>query len=140
MSTFNSNPDYRPRKQQLLEKKWFIPAVCGALALIVGIGIGSGGQKTEYVDVPGAERVVTKEVEKEVTPQACLTALDLSEEGFGYSAEAMGYMSDALTAAGNIDVAGLQEANADLEKVSPKMKALTTPMKENAAKCRAAAK
>lgn len=137
------NPDLRPRKQQLIQKPWFIPAVVGSLALFVGIGIGSAGEPepvTVTKEVPGPERVVTKTVEKEVTPQACLTALDLSEEGFSYSAEAMGYMGDALTAAGNFDVAALTKANTDIETVSPKLKQLTAPMKVAVSECRASAK
>ena len=142
MSTFDPNHDFRPRKQQLLQKPWFIPAVAGALALFIGIAIGSSSEpKTVEVikEVP-VEKIVTKTVEKPVTPQSCLTALDLSEEGFTYSAEAMGYMNDALQAAGKLNVAGLTKANADLEKVSPKMKQLSAPMKTASAECRAAAK
>jgi hypothetical protein len=114
-------------------------------ALLLGGAIGASGQPdpVEVVkEVPGPERVVTKTVDKpvEVTPEACLKALDLSEQGFSYSAEAMGYMSDALTAASKFDVAAMQKANADLEGVSPKMKELTTPMRSAATECRAAAK
>jgi hypothetical protein len=63
--------------------------------------------------------------------------MDLSEKAFGLTAEAMGYMSDALTAAGHVDVVALRQANSDLDEVNPKMHALTTPMKSAVSECRA---
>lgn len=142
MSTFRK--DIR-NNRSIFKAPWFAPVAIGVLALLTGVGIGASGTPApvEVVkEVPGPERTVTKTVTKEVpvTPEACLTALDLSEEGFTYSAEAMGYMSDALTAAGNVDVAAMQQANADLTALNPKITALTAPMKTAAAECRAAAK
>ncbi len=128
-------------KTNWTKKPWFPFLVTGVLAMVIGTAIGASGQpKPVITEVPGPERVVTKTVEKEVTPAACLKALDLSEQGFSYAAEAMGYMSDALTAAGNLNVPAMQKANADLAVVSPKMKQLTTPMKTASTECRAAAK
>lgn len=45
-------------------------------------------------------------------PQACLDALDNADTGFGYAGEAM-------TAAGDFDVAGLNTANAKLRELAP---------------------
>jgi hypothetical protein len=51
----------------------------------------------------------------------------------------MGYMSDALTAASTFDATALQQANADLDAVNPKMKELAAPMRAAATECRAGA-
>lgn len=125
--------------------KWFPFVATGVLAMVVGGFIGASGQPEPIVkEVPGPERVVTNTVEKKVdvpvTPAACVTALDLSEKGFSISAEAMGYMSDALTAASKFDVASMQRANVNLDALNPKLKAITAPMKAASAECRAAAK
>lgn len=142
MSTMYAGQSHRPRKQKFWQKKWFPMAAVGTGALLLGVIVGAGGQPepVEVVrEVPGPERVVTKTVEKEVTPKACLEALDLSQQGFTYSSEAMGYMSTALTAAGNFDVATLEQTKLDLEKLTPKMGALTMPMQKANSDCRAGA-
>jgi hypothetical protein len=144
----------RPRqpKEPLWKRKWVPFAAVGFGMLLVGVGIGSSG-KGKPADAAPAPAVtvtaspspaptVTKEVTKtvEVTPASCLEALDLSEQGFTLAAEAMGYMSDGMTAAGNLDITGLTKANANLEKVNPKLSLLTQPMKKAAADCKAGAK
>lgn len=148
MSTHYNPGHLSETKPPLWKRKWVPFAAIGAVGLLVGFGIGEAGkaapsQKAPAPAVtvtatPSPAPTVTKTVE--VTPASCLKALDLSEQGFTYAAEAMGYMSDALTAASEFNVAGLQKANADLDRVSPKMKELTTPMKSASAECRAGAK
>jgi hypothetical protein len=131
----------RPSNRKWWRRKWVPYAALGASMLFIGVAIGASGQPdpVEVVKtVPGPTKTVTKEVE--VTPAACLKALDLSEQGFTLSAEAMGYMSDALTAASQFDTAAIQQANSDLTELNPKIKALTAPMKSAATECRAAAK
>lgn len=129
--------------EPLWKRKWVPFAAVGLGMLLVGIGIGGSG-KAEAVPAPAATvtaspspaPTVTKSVEVPVTPKSCLEALNLSEQGFTLAAEAMGYMSDGMTAAGNLDIAALQKANADLEKVNPKISLLTQPMKQAAFECR----
>lgn len=145
MSTYN-NPKHAA--SPVWKRPWFAPVAIAAAGLLIGFGIGENAHPRPTTPAPAPTvtvtatptpaPAVTKTVE--VTPEACLTALDLSEQGFTYSAEAMGYMSDALTAAGEFDVAALQKANADLDTLNPKLKALTGPMKTAATECRAAAK
>jgi len=135
-------------KTPLWNRKWFPYATLGVAALLVGIGIGGSGKaKAEpsapapavtVTATPTPAPTVTKTVE--VAPASCLKALDLSEQGFSYAAEAMGYMGDALQAAGAFDVASLTKANEEIKVVTPKLKALTSPMKSASAECRAAAK
>lgn len=151
MSThFNPDQFSRPKRNTTdwVKTKWFPFVATGVGALALGVLIGASGQpEPAAAPLPPALTVtasptpaptVTKTVE--VAPASCLKALDLSEQGFSYAAEAMGYMGDALTAAGDFNVAGLTKANEDIAVVSPKLKALTSPMKSASAECRAAAK
>jgi hypothetical protein len=141
-------PSENARPPKAPKKKWFrrpavLLTVFGLGCALVGGGIGASGKPepvTVTKEVPGPERVVTKTETKEVevTPQSCLTALDLAEQGFDYASEAMGYMSAAMTAAGNIDLAGVQQASADLKTVTPKMEALAPKANAAKAECRAA--
>lgn len=132
-----------PVKKQAWWKKPIV--IVGAAALILGLGIGTASAKTETVEVekrvevPGPERVVTKEVKVNVpsTPAACIEYIDLSEQAFDYSSEAMGYMGEALTAAGQMDVAGLDAASQRIKSVTPKLQAMTPDVQRAKAECRA---
>lgn len=137
---------YAPVPQHPAKKKawWKQPLVwVPAIALVCGLGIGTGAQPepetiVETKEVPGPERVVTKTVEKPVAAPACIEYVGLSEQAFTYSAEAMGYMSDAMTAASTFDVAGIEAAGAKLKAVNPKLTALTSQVNATKAECRAA--
>ena len=146
---FTAPQPFAPAPQK--KKQWFKkPIVWLPVAtLILGSMMGSAGQPDPEIvekQVPGPERIVEKPVEKRVevkvptTPASCITALDLSQQGFTYSAEAMGYMNDAVQAAGRFNVAGLEAANAKLEILNPKLTALAPQMQAATAECRAAAK
>lgn len=116
---------------------WKKPVVILPLGtLVLGLSLGTMN-RPDPVTVT-VEKPVEKIVEKKVTPVACLTALDLSEQAFGYAAESMGYMSKALTAAGDMDVAAITQASADLKVVTPKMEALSPRVNAAKAECRAA--
>jgi hypothetical protein len=117
-------------------KPWWKKAVVilPVAAFVLGSGLGVMN-KPDPVTVPGPERIVEKRVE--VTPQSCLTALDLSGEGFGYAGQIIGYLNDAVQAAGRLNAAGLREANANMEVVSPKFSALVPKAKAAEAECRA---
>ena len=149
----NSRPPREPgaRRAQrgdtpLWKRKWVPFAALGVGMLLVGVGIGGSGKGKPADAAPAPTTTVTasaspaptvtKTAEVPVTPKSCLEALDLSERGFTLSAEAMGIMSDALTAAGRFDVAALQKANVDLEALNPKLSLLTAPMKQAAFDCR----
>ena len=122
-------------------KVWWKKAVVilPVATLVLGLGLGTMN-RPDPVQVPGPERIVEKPIEKrvEVTPQSCLTALNLSDEAFGYAAEAMGFMSDAMTAAGNLDLAAIKKANEGLNQTTPKMTKLKDPLQSAKAECRAA--
>lgn len=145
MSTFH-NPQHMnaPKKPSPFKKPvvW-LPIVTAVVAF--GLGTGAGGSSTEAatpepaptVTVTSPPKIETKTVTVEKTPAACLEALDLSQKGFGYSAEAMGYMSDAMTAAASFDVATIEASSAKLKVLNPKIGALTSPMQTAVAACRA---
>lgn len=137
-----------PKKESPFEKGMrygkkpvvFLPVI----ALLLGIGIGSGNAPepvTVTKEVPGPERIVEKEVEVQVpvTPEACTTYIDLSEQAFSYTSEAMGYMRDAMEGVSVMDVSVVEKATADLQVVQPKIEALSSEVLDAKAACREAA-
>ena len=121
--------------QVLKQKRVWVP-VAVLLSFGIGVGAGSGGADStpktvtveKRVEVPGPERVVTKDVpgpERVVTvtktPASCITALDRADEGFAYSADGFGFAADAFKATSLNDVAGIKRANAGLEGVNTKV-------------------
>ena len=136
-----------PPKSGWSKKKTLL---AGAGVLLFGIIIGSCGAsggtettstpaptETETVEVPGPERVVEKEVEVPVTPDSCLEALDLAEQGFDLASQTISIMNDALQAAANLNVAGIESATAQLEVLQPELESIVGPMNEAKAECRA---
>jgi hypothetical protein len=75
-----------------------------------------GPERVVTRDVPGPERIVTKEVTKDVTPDECLTALDLADEAFGYAGEGFAAVAD-------LDVAGISAATRKITGVTPRYQA-----------------
>lgn len=102
------------------------------LGLLLGFGLGQMNAKTETV-----EKMVEVEKRVEVTPQACLEALDLAGEGFDIGADASDAASDAFTAISNFDVAGIEAATARIEEATDLMNALSSPLGEASQACRA---
>jgi hypothetical protein len=76
----------------------------------------AGPERVVTRDVPGPERIVTKNVTKDVTPAACLTALDLADEAFGYAGEGFAAVAD-------MDVDGLSAATRKVTQVTPRYQA-----------------
>lgn len=120
-----------------------IAAIAAAAGIVLGSAITASTLKPETVtvtkEVPGPERVVTKTetVEKEVTPNACLTALDMSEQAIGYASDALGYSQDAVLAASKLDADGINAQKDKMDALMPKLKALTEPLQSAKAECRA---
>ncbi len=115
--------------------------------LLVGVVIGVGvtqSPATEQVasaqpetitsikevikEVPGPERVVTKEVKVEVTPQVCIEALNYASEGFSYAGDFADAATEAFEAASELDARGIDAAGVkmngttkDLQRLQPKL-------------------
>lgn len=98
-------------------------------ALLLGLAIGSSNAPApEVKEVPGPERIVTKteKVDVPITPQACLTALDINELAFTFLSESLGHVLDADYTAANAS--------------SDKVKALVPKVNAAKSECRASAK
>jgi hypothetical protein len=109
--------------------------------MFLGAGMAGAGQTPpapQTVEVPGPVKEVVKEVKVEKTPQSCLAALDLADQGFKYSSEAMRAAADGFHAAARFDVSGIEAANADLTAVNEKMSAMAPDLQTQKAECRAA--
>lgn len=140
--TINSEPipfpeHMRPPAPAPKKPLWKKPVVfLPVIALLAGVGIGSGNVRTETVTV---EKPVEKRVEVKVptTPAACITALNLGDQALTYAAEAMGYSNDALKAAGKLDASGIYAAKDKMDILTPKISALGDPLKSAKAECRA---
>jgi len=121
-----------------------------ALLILVGIGVftlsgcgqtaapeASGSTPTVTVTaVPKPKATVTKEVK--VTPDSCLLALDLADEGFGYAADALNAASDGFTAIGNFDLDAMDAASSDMNAATSKISRISDKYNSAKAKCRAA--
>jgi hypothetical protein len=133
-----------PQSEAPKKKRWFTrPVVVLPIAtLVLGLGLGMNNRPdpvtiTNTVEKP-VDRIIKQDVK--VTPVACLTALDLAEQGFTYSAEALGYTNEALQAASRLNVAGVNAATEKMKVLNPKISAMTGPMTAAKAQCRASAK
>lgn len=97
---------------------YFIPAI----TLLVGFGIGSAGDDTREVPVPGPTVTITASpaAAEATTPAACLNALDAADETIDLAATGFGLASQGFTAAADFDVDALERVNRDMEAMAPK--------------------
>lgn len=140
--TFTPTAYRMPPAPKKSRKRFILPAALLVGGIIIGSAAAGSAEpevRTVTKEVPGPEREVIKEVKVNVptVPESCLTALTLSEQAFDYASESMGYMSDALTAAGNIDPAGIEQASGKLKLITPKLQALAPQVNTAKAECRA---
>lgn len=110
---------FTPPKQS--KAKYIVGASLLAFGLLMGTAIGASGKPKEIItEVPGPERVVTKEVTKEVkvpvTPKACLEALDINEAAFTQLATSLQYITD-------MDFESAKASNAKVSAMVPKSNA-----------------
>ncbi|QOP66194.1 hypothetical protein SEA_DANIELLEIGNACE_54 [Arthrobacter phage DanielleIgnace] len=131
----------QPPKKKLSSGKVIIGAVALVAAFGIGAGAGASGSKAPAA-APAPAPTVTVTAPPQIstvekTPAACLTYIDLSEQAFSYSGEAMSYMSDAMGAASKLQVSGITAANEKLNILNPKLKALTAPLNTAKASCKA---
>ncbi len=132
MTTETQNPQYngyptpplpvQPPKKPSLLKRFGFAAGTLVLAVILGSAVGANAVPEPVEVIKVQEKIVEKTVKVPVTPESCKTALTLAGTVIDYSAEAMGYMSDALQAAGRLDAASITAASEKLNTVTPKLK------------------
>lgn len=130
-------------------RRWIIPTSVGMVALFMGVGIGGSGSSEEATAAepepaptvtetaepepaptvtetaePEVETITEEievEVEKEVTPQACLDALDAGDHSIDLLIQGLDISAEAMHAASVMDVAAIDQATADLEAITPDM-------------------
>lgn len=132
-------------------------------ALLLLTGCGGGGEpaaqaqpepEVSVLVSPGPERVVeVPGPEREVTPEACLRALDLADEGFSNAGEVMGevpalieMIGEGVEAGAMGDVAAVEDMtgrlstiNDTLSEQADAVEGLVGPYTEAKEECRAAA-
>jgi len=108
----------------------------------IGIGVATENPKVETRTVQSKPETVEKtvEVEKkvEVVPDICLKALDSAEGLISLGGEGMSAAGDALFAASEFDIDGLEAANEEINRLSAKVD--ESPYAGQATRCRAKAK
>jgi len=104
-----------PRKSKT---RWVLPVALLVGGLIVGGAVGASGK-------PAA-----------ATPESCIKALDLADEGFSAAADAIGAATDGLTAASEFSSSGLSRASDDMEEASDEIVALAPKYKAAQQECR----
>jgi hypothetical protein len=112
-----------------------------AVALVAAVALaGCGGTATS---TPTVTKTTTKvdirtETVKEV-PEACLKALDLADEGFGYAGDALNAAQDGFAAIQDFDADALDAAAEDMKTAGDKTAGITEDYNSYKAQCRKAA-
>lgn len=158
----NSQTDAPEGKVKKGHRRWIIPTSVGMVALFMGVGIGGSGSSEEATAAepepaptvtetaepepaptvtetaePEVETITEEvEVEKEVTPQACLDALDTADQIIAWASEGFGYAADGMMAAIEYDAAGLDIATENLNGITANVEAETTGFIADSADCR----
>lgn len=115
------------------------------VAFVAGIwiGVASSGSEAEPAavqPVPTVTATVTETDVQEVTPQVCLDALDIADEGFIVASEAMFAAQGTVEALLGSDLAGMEQSNAELTEAAEKLGPLADQYNEAKGNCRTAAK
>lgn len=151
MST-NHNPETRPKKSS---KNKALLWVGLPVLLLASCGMGAAmGASGEVEPEPAPTVTVSAEPEPaptvtvtaepvveevEVTPQRCLEALALADQGFTLAGESMGVMVEAINAASEFNVAGIEQATGDLGDLTTELNDVAGPYNAAKAACRASA-
>lgn len=101
-------------------RRWLWVIAAGAL-FVASCGTGEAGV-TSY----------------EVTPQACLDALDAADASHELSAEGFGAAARGFSAAAEFDIAGIDAATADMEENAPLLGAAMDEYRTARDECRGA--
>ena len=147
---YNTTPAYPGHTPAKKSRRWVRPvafSAAGVLTLFIGVGIGASGSDAPADASPAPTKTVTaapivetetvtETVEVPVTPEACITALDLSGEALGLSGDVIGWQAEALMIAadalGNpfaadqasidriVELTGyIEDATAEVEAMTP---------------------
>ena len=109
-------------------------AVVMGLTFVIGISVGASGEPVPVTETKTVE--VEKEVRVEVTPEACLHALNNADLVNMTSGQGFDLLAQGMTAAESFDVAGMQDAIDRLEVLAPELQSALETYEEAAAACR----
>lgn len=110
-----------PETQTTVLPRWFVPAITGAGALIIGLGAGTGiGATTSS------------------TPEACIEALDASDDLIQVFGQTMLDVGNGFDAASRLDAAGIHRASDQIEVRGTEIDALSDPYLDASTECRGA--
>lgn len=135
-------PQPAPRRRRLI----LIAALLGALLLGVLIGIagdtdleGNPGLPVPPPSAAPAPTVTVTEpsakITKEVTPAACVEALEASDKAFRIVSKSFGAVGDAMEAMAQLDVYAIQEATADIKRYRKQLTPVVRKYRVNRADC-----
>jgi hypothetical protein len=141
-TTYPSQPLYQPQvpmpvKKASKLKRFGLPVGLLALGLMVGGTAGASAvpEPVEVVKEVPVEKIVTKT--KEVTPQACLTAISQGELIIQSSGRVATIFSDILSAVQTMDAAAIRAANPKLDAETATIKGITPKYQNARDECRA---
>lgn len=131
----NQVPQYptHPPTPEKKKRRWILPVSMLAGGLILG-GVIGGSQVPEPIV---QTKIETKKVE--VTPEECITALDLAADLVKGLSEGPGIMAKALTPAYERDAEGIAVVTRELETAKADLDKLKAPLSAAVSVCRASA-
>lgn len=141
-------PGTKPAKRPLWKRPALRYTAVAVLGLTLGAATSAGGSepevvtKTVEVEVPGPTETITETayVDVEVTPPACLDALDIAGQAMSIMAESAGLAGDGIEAAAYGDVAGLDRVTAQVGDLNEDLNTLNPDLSAAVDECRAGAR
>lgn len=117
MNTFNlADPTRRDKwKKKRLIKSVGIPVAVGIFAFGVGASTVAEAEPVEVVKEVPVEKIVTETETVEITPNACLTALDLAENNFGHYSDGFMIAAEIPSAIASLDAALVEDLSGQLD-------------------------
>ncbi|MFC7406400.1 hypothetical protein [Georgenia alba] len=88
--------------------------------LVIGLVVGLALPRVE-AEPEVISETATETVRVEVIPSACRMALAEADEGFIAAADFARAAQDGFLAASNMDIAGMEAANADIEAITARL-------------------
>lgn len=119
-----------------------IGLIAGLFGVTVGVSSASltpaePEVRTMTKEIPGPERIVTKEVKVEVTPQSCKDAIGYARDGFDLSSRSMSVVVDFLEATSTFDVDEMQSGPGRLQSLNAELRELTPLFQVTSGLCEA---
>lgn len=114
-------------------KKTITILAAAVLATAALTGCGTGKAREAVANAP--QPTVT--VNTDTTPAICTTALNDADSAIQTAGEGFGILSDSLTAASKLDVAGIEAANIRMEALNKRLEVALSTYKTSRDACKA---